>query len=141
MLKYSKQTVYNVNVLGDQRRQMSCSQAKSPRRIRILTPRFGILAGLKRSVSANQALPLSTLAKKRDVSTMTTHRTLMKLRLTSFLQEKRHLLTQKMKEIHLTMCKKLLNWMKSNGSVIKFFLQTRRFSQLMRLSISGMIAR
>lgn len=125
MLKYSRQTVYDVCKRFDETGEDQRA-AHKPRRGRILTPRF--LAGLKRSVNANPALPLSTLAKKRGVSTMTIHRALKKLGLTSFSQGKRHLLTRKMKEIRLTRCQKLLNWMKSNGSVIKFFSDEKIFT-------------
>ena len=107
-----------------------------PRRGRILTPRFK--AGLKRSVNANLALPLFTLAKKRSISTMKIHRALKKLGLTSFSQGKRHLLTKKIKSSWpgAKSCWTRLSQMAQSSS----FFQTRRFSWLMRLSISGMIA-
>ena len=38
------------------------------------------------------------------------------------------MLTDRMKEVRLIRCKKLLNWMKENGSVIKLFLDEKIFT-------------
>ena len=72
-------------------------------------------------------MPLSTLANKRAVSAMTIHRGVRQLVLTSYAQGKRHLSTNRMKEVFLNRCRKLLNWIKANGSVIKFFSDERIF--------------
>ena len=64
----------------------------------------------------------------RAVSVMTIHRGVKQLGLTSDAQGKRHLLTNRMKEVRLIKCKKLLNWMRPNGSVIKFFSDEKIFT-------------
>ena len=72
-------------------------------------------------------MPLSTLANERAVSIMTIHRGVKQLGLTSYAQGKRHLLTNRMKEVFLNRCGELLNWIDANGSVIKFFCDERIF--------------
>ena len=72
-------------------------------------------------------MPLSTLANMRAVSVMTIHRGVRQLGLTSFAQGKRHLLTNRMKEVFLKRCRKLLNWIKANAPVLKFFSDERIF--------------
>ena len=67
---------------------------------KILTPRF--LAGLGRSVKPNSTMSLSTIAHKGAVSIMTIHRGLKQLGLTSHTQDKRYLLTNRIKEVCLT---------------------------------------
>ena len=58
---------------------------------------------------------------------MKIHRGLRQLGLTSYAKGKRHLLTNRMKKVFLNRCRKLLNWIKANGSVIKFFCDERIF--------------
>ena len=123
-LKYPRKTVYDVCRRFDESGQDQRAAHKA-RSDKILTPRF--MAGLKKSVNANPSIPLSTLAKKRAVSIMTIHRGLKQLGLTSYAQGKRHLLTDRMKEVRLKRCRKLINWMKTNGSVIKFFSDEKIF--------------
>ena len=125
LLKYPRQTVYDGCRRVDESGQDQRATHKA-RSDRILKPRF--LAGLKRSVKANPAVPFSTLARKRAVSVMTIQRGMKKLGLTSYAQGKRHLLTDRMKEVRLNRCRKLLNWMKSNGSVMKFFSDEKIFT-------------
>ena len=50
------------------------------------------------------------------------------LDLKSYAQGKRHLLINKMKEVRLVRCKKLLNWLKGNGSILKFFSDEKIFT-------------
>lgn len=59
---------------------------------------------------------------------MTIHRGLKQLGLTSYAQGKRHLLTDRMEEIHFNRSRKLFNWMKTNSSVIKFFADEKIFT-------------
>ena len=59
---------------------------------------------------------------------MMIHRDVKQLGLTSYAQGKRHLLTDRMKEVRLIRCKKLLKWIKANGSVIKFFSDEKIFT-------------
>ena len=73
-------------------------------------------------------MPLSTLAKKRPVSIMTIHMGLQQLSLTSYALGKRYLLTNRMKEVCLNRCRKLLNWIRANGSVTKFFTDEKIFT-------------
>ena len=68
----------------------------------------------------NQTMALSTSAKNRAVSVKMIHRGVKQLGLTSYAQGKRYLLTDR--------CKKLLNRMKANGSVIKFFSDEKLFT-------------
>ena len=58
---------------------------------------------------------------------MTIHRGVGQLGLTSCAQGKRHLLTNRMNKVFLNRCRKLLNWVKANGSVIEFFCDERIF--------------
>ena len=122
-LKYPSQTVYDVCRHFDETDQRAAHKAKS---VNILKSHFQ--TGLKRSVKANPTVALSTLAKKRAVSVMTIHRGVKQLSLTFYAQGKRRLLTDRMKEVRLMMCKKLMNWMKANGSVIKFFSDEKIFT-------------
>ena len=74
-----------------------------PRRDRKLTSRF--LNGMKRSVKTDPTTPMRILAKKRGVSRRNIGRDLAKLKLTSYVQGKRHLLTNIMRGIRLQRCK------------------------------------
>ena len=71
LLKYPRQTVYDVckrfDEIGKEQRS-----AHNSRRDRILKPTF--LAGLKRSIKANPAVPMTELEKKRSISVMTIKR-------------------------------------------------------------------
>ena len=58
---------------------------------------------------------------------MMIHRGIRQQGLTSYAKGKRHYLTKRMKEVFLNRCGKLLNWIKANGSVIKFFSDERIF--------------
>ena len=93
--------------------------AHDSRRDRILKPTF--LAGLKRSIKANLAVPMTELMKKRSVNVMTIKRGINKLGFNSYARGKKHLLTEKMKEICFNRCKLILNLLKSNPSKIKFY--------------------
>jgi hypothetical protein len=124
-LQYPRQTVYDVCKRFDESGQDQRA-AHKPRSDKIRKPRF--LAGLKRSVKANPTVSFSTLAKKRAVSITTIHRGIKELGLTSYAQGKRHLLTNRMKEVRLERCRKVLNWLKSNGSAIKFFSDEKIFT-------------
>ena len=121
-LDYLRQTVYDVFRRFDEtgQDQRAALKAKSDK---IVKPHF--LAGLKKSVKANPTVALSTLAKERAVSVMTIHRGVKQLGLTFYAQGERHLLTDRMREIQLIRFKKLLNWRKSNVSVIKIFTADR----------------
>ena len=118
ILKYPRRTVYEVCKRYDRSGDVSRAPHK-PRRDRKLTPRF--LNGLKRSVKASPTTPMTILAKKKGVSRRTIGRGLTKLKLTSYVQGKRHLLTGRMRGIRIQRCKKLVTWMKGNGGVMKFF--------------------
>ena len=50
------------------------------------------------------------------------------LHVKSYAQGKRHLLSTKMKEVCLVRCKNLLNWLKGNGSTVKFFSDEKIFT-------------
>ena len=125
LLKYPRQTVYDVckrlDEMGKEQRS-----AHNSRRDRILKPTF--LAGLKRSIKANPAVPMTELEKKRSVSVMTIKRGINKLGFNSYARGKKHLLTEKMKEIHFNWCKLILNLLKSNPSKIKFFSDEKIFT-------------
>ena len=86
------------------------------------------LNGLKRSVKTNPTTPVTILAKKKGVSRTSIGRALAKLKLTSYVQGKRYLLTDRMRGIRLQRCQKLVTWMKGNGGVISSF-QMRRTSR------------
>ena len=51
------------------------------------------------------------------MSVMKIHRSVKQLGLNSYAKGKRHLLTNRMKEVFLNRCRKLLNWITANGSV------------------------
>ena len=72
-------------------------------------------------------MPLSTLANKSAVRVMTIQRGVRQLGLTSYAQGKRHLMTNRMKEVFLNKLRKLLNWIKGIGFVIKFISDKRIF--------------
>ena len=93
---------------------------------RKLTPRF--LNGLKRSIKANPTIPMTILAQKRGFNRRTIERGLVKLKLTSYIQGKRHLLTGRMKGIRLHRCKRPISWMNGNGGVMKFFSDEKNFT-------------
>ena len=97
-----------------------------PRRDRKLISRF--LNGMKRSVKTDPTTPMRILAKKRGVSRRNIGRDLAKLKLTSYVQGKRHLLTDRMRGIRLQRCQKLVTWMKGNGGVMKFFSDEKNFT-------------
>ena len=59
---------------------------------------------------------------------MSIHRGLKQPSLTSYAQGKRHHLINRMREVCLNRCKKLLNWIRANGSVIKFFTDEKIFA-------------
>ena len=71
---------------------------------------------------------MTILAKKRGVNRRTIERGLVKLKLTSFVQGKRHLLTGRMKGIRLHRCKRPISWMNGNGGVMKFFSDEKNFT-------------
>ena len=50
------------------------------------------------------------------------------MKLTSYVQGKMHILTDRMSAISLQRCKKLITWMKGNGGVIKFFSDEKNFT-------------
>ena len=81
LLKYPRQTVYDVCKRFDEMGKEQRS-AHNSRRDRILKPTF--LAGLKRSIKANPAVPMAELAKKRSVSVMTIKRGINKLDFNSY---------------------------------------------------------
>ena len=125
VLKYPRMTVYDVCNKYDRSCDVSRAPHK-PRRDRKLTPRF--LNGLKRSIKANPTIPMTILAQKRGFNRRTIERGLVKLKLTSYVQGKRHLLTGRMKGIRLHRCKRLISWMKDNGGVMKFFSDEKNFT-------------
>ncbi|QQP49706.1 Uncharacterized protein FKW44_010463, partial [Caligus rogercresseyi] len=49
------------------------------------------------------------------------------LGLTSYTRTLRHLLTEDMKRKRLTRCKKVLNWLKGNGSIVKIYSYKKIF--------------
>ena len=125
-LKYPRQTVYDVCERFDESGQDQRAVHKR-RSDRIRTPRF--LAGLKRSIDANPNTPFSTFAKKGTlISTTTIHRSVQDLNLTTYAQGHRHILTNKMKEVRLERCRKVLKGSKSNGSVIRFSSDEKIFT-------------
>ena len=116
LLKYPRQTVYDVCKRFDEMGKEQRS-AHNSRRDRILKPTF--LAGFKRSINANPAVPMIELAKKRSVSVMTIKRGINKLGFNSYARGKKHRkLTEKMKEICFNRCKLISNLLKSNPSKI-----------------------
>ena len=102
VLKYPRTTVYDVCRKCERFGDVSRAPNK-PRRDRKLTSRF--FNGLKRSVKTNPTTPVTILAKKRGVSRRSIGRGLAKLKLTSYVQGKRHLLTDRMRGIRLQRCK------------------------------------
>ena len=50
------------------------------------------------------------------------------MKLTSYVQGKRHLLTGRMKGICLHRCKRLISWMKGNGGALKFCSDEKNFT-------------
>ena len=95
---------------------------------KIIAHRF--LAGLRKSINAYVTVLPSTLDNKKADSAMMILRGLKKLCLTSYVRGKRYLLTDRMKEVNLDKCRKLLNWMKADGSVIKFYSDDIFFIQI-----------
>merc|ERR1712237_69718 len=98
VVKYPRTTVYDVCKKYDRSGDVSRAPHK-PRRDRKLTSRF--LIGMKRSVKTNPTTPMRILAKKRGVSRRNFGRDRAKLKLTSYVQGKRHLLTNVMRWIRL----------------------------------------
>ena len=90
VLKYPRTTVYDICKKYDRSGDVSRAPHK-PKRDRKLTSRF--FNGLKRSVKANPATPITILARKRGVNRRSIGRGLAKLKLTSYVHGKRHLLT------------------------------------------------
>ena len=125
VVKYPMTTVFDVCKKYDKCGDVFRGPHKLMRE-RKLTSRF--LSGLKRSVKVNPTTRMTILAKKRGVSRRSIGRGLAKLKLTSYVQGKRHLLTDRMRGISLQRCKKLITWMKGNGGVISSF-QMRRTSR------------
>ncbi len=119
VLGYPCNTVYRIynafmgEVKDVRKTHTLCSDCKR-------TPRF--VAGLKRSISANPALPMTVLAKKKGVSTRIIGRAIKEdLNLHSYKLVTKHLLTDKQKEVRLIRAKKILNNLKSHGNCIVFF--------------------
>ena len=50
------------------------------------------------------------------------------MKIISYVQGKRHLLTDRMRGIRLQRFKKLITWMKGNGGVMKFFSDEKNFT-------------
>ena len=50
------------------------------------------------------------------------------MKIISYVQGKRHLLTDRMRGIRLQRCQKLVTWMKGNGGVMKFFSDEKNFT-------------
>ena len=110
VLKYPWTTVYDVCKRYDRSRDFSRATNKPRRDRKLVSSPFN---GLKRSVKVNPTTRMTILAKKRGVN-RTIEKGLVKLKLTSFVQGKRHLLTGRMKGIRLHRCKRLISWMKDN---------------------------
>ena len=87
VLEYPRTTVYDICKKYDRSGDVSRA-AQKPKRDRRLTSRF--FNGLKRSVKANPATPITILA---SVNSRSIGRGLAKLKLTSYVHGKRHLLT------------------------------------------------
>ncbi len=85
------------------------------------TPTF--LANLNRTIKANPAKNLTTLAKKKKVCRMTIQRLMVELGLKSYRLMVRHLLMAKMKEMRVVRGKRLLSKLKGchSGHRIIFF--------------------
>ena len=102
VMKYPRTTVYDVckkyNKSGD------VSRAKNKLRMerKLISSFFNVL---KRSVKANPTTPMTILAKERGVSRRSIGRGLAKLKFTSYVQGKRHLLTDRMRGIRRQRCK------------------------------------
>ena len=102
VLKYPRTTVYNACKKYERFGDVSRAPNK-PRRDRKLTSRF--FNGLKRSVKVIPTMSMTILAKKKGVSRTSIGRALAKLKLTSYVQGKRYLLTDRMRGIRLQRCK------------------------------------
>ena len=102
VLKCPRTTVYDVCRKYERFGDVSRNPNK-PRRDRKLTSRF--FNGLKRSFKVIPTMSMTILAKKKGVSRRSIGRGLAKLKLTSYVQGKRYLLTDRMRGIRLQRCK------------------------------------
>lgn len=125
-LGYPRSTVYDIvtrwKTLGMSERKSHKLRSDAKR-----TPVF--LAGLKKSVNANPATPMTLLAKKRNVHKSTISRAVkLDLELKSYKYSKRHILTTKMKAIRLARSRKLLNRLKVTSRKVTFFSDEKNWT-------------
>ncbi len=107
---YSSATVYRtvarIKASGDVGRKNHRVRSDKKR-----TPRF--LAGLKCTVLANPKVPMSKLAKKKNVSRKTIARAIKQdLGMKSYVRRRRSLLIQRLKDIRAERCPRLLTHLK-----------------------------
>ena len=124
--KYPKSTVHDVvkQLKGGKGIGHSpCSPHKAKKR----TPRF--VAGLNKSIKANPSLSMAVPASRRSVSRRMVSRAIKEdLGLKSFVRERQHLLTSKMKEIRFKRGKKLKQLCKVNQGVVRLLSDESNFT-------------
>ena len=123
---YSRSTVYRVIKAFDEEGKTDRAIHNS-RKDKIRSPRF--LAGLKRSVDSNPTIPMSVLAKKRNVSRRTISRAINDLGYRSRTRGVKHLLTEAMKQVRFERGRHLLNVLKSStAGQVRFFSDEKIFT-------------
>ncbi len=122
---YPKATVYRVYNAWEAEGK-SKRKKHEPRRDRKVTPRF--LAGLIRSVEASPGIPMTVLAKKRNVATLMVAKPAKELCMTSCKLSKWHILTESMKANTVKNGKKLLSNLKCHKSRLVFFSDEKNWT-------------
>ncbi|QQP48557.1 Uncharacterized protein FKW44_008915 [Caligus rogercresseyi] len=84
---------------------------------------------LKKKIKEDPTKSMNRLSNDLSVDSITINWAVREdLGLTSYTRTLRHLLTEDMKRKRLTRCKKVLTWLKGNGSIVKIFSDKKIFT-------------